>query len=955
MINVKTSYVAILFVLLGQTVSVCQSYLLDQVFPDQCNSKTNIKSVFENKNDIVHFFSDHELYLNDETNHQIDLKFEEEIGENLVKRAGNYHWYYTHNNEIKIIHQGKIIDPIDIGILSPKDVFYLFENNRQELHIVTKKGVRRLSDNKSIAVLWKETCFHGNWSHDIQSDGTVWLTNDKGGIYLFSPDLEKVTYREVYDNAYSNCIFIDNQDTVWLSYPTFIVGIINNEVGRKINIPNNDAIKIAKDDNNVLWLQNEKLGFIHPITNTFTNIFSEQQFPNIKINDFLISEANGIWIATSNGLYFHPGPSLSFYDFDEFPKTKLRKQFFILSDKKYLSKSKEVFEVNVKKAQPYKKVSTLSSPYKKKYDHAQNSFKLYYKNTEKTFDLKTHILKSTKKIIPNYVVDYLEIDNEDALIVTNNQIYLESNPKINIDLSKHKNYGKVLPYSIHSAKKQHILNSNQGYFNVQLNLGKLDIIKLNNDKLVASTPIDATNYYESIVGAYNNGLNVIPEDNQQLKPIIFPILDGQEKVLDIIQIDKLLWVKTNSKIIGYELDSLCYSKKLISKYISTFSAFHRESRLDVDSKGIIWIYTDKNIYNFDKSLLKENDQLVVESVVSNNSKSKQEPISSWFQKLYKVDNNLNLELDLSAYRNKQKSILQYKLESENVWKNIPRDGSIQMNHLDFGKHSLLIRICGLDLECKISDTIPLKIKKPILQSWWFLFLLTLSIIFLLKYLIQNLRNKIYKTISKKDELIELVMKIEELEKKKFSSELHDSVGQSLILLKNNALIKKDQEIVQMVDHTLAEMRYLINKARPADIEKYGLTKSIETLVERFDHNSSIILTHEIKNIDGILSIDGEKHLYRIIQEFLSNLVKHSRSTAGQIKIETDKTIIVFIKDNGIGYKFNEAERKTKGIGLKSIKDRIIHLGGTMTTSFLKDEYGSIIEIKIPFVKKKFIN
>lgn len=193
----------------------------------------------------------------------------------------------------------------------------------------------------------------------------------------------------------------------------------------------------------------------------------------------------------------------------------------------------------------------------------------------------------------------------------------------------------------------------------------------------------------------------------------------------------------------------------------------------------------------------------------------------------------------------------------------------------------------------------------------------------------------------------MLLSSHEDERKRISMDLHDSVGQSLMLIKNKIVLSQDKETVTMVSQALEEVRSISKALHPVLLEKLGLTASIQKLVNDYDENTEIFFTEEIDNIDSIFTQSQELHIFRIIQETLNNLVKHSKSPSALVKVinEADK-VVVQIKDHGIGFDITEQNDTAKSLGMKTLKERTQILGGKMIIDSVKDK-GTSIVLEIP--------
>ena len=129
----------------------------------------------------------------------------------------------------------------------------------------------------------------------------------------------------------------------------------------------------------------------------------------------------------------------------------------------------------------------------------------------------------------------------------------------------------------------------------------------------------------------------------------------------------------------------------------------------------------------------------------------------------------------------------------------------------------------------------------------------------------------------------------------------------------------------LAKESLHEIRTISHGLHPATLRQAGISTAITSMVHQLDTNTDIFFTLNIDNIDGILNPEQERHLYRIIQESLNNIVKHSGAKASSIKVEKKaNTIYAIVSDNGKGY---DVEKNSKGLGTKNIETRVQYLKG----------------------------
>ena len=242
-------------------------------------------------------------------------------------------------------------------------------------------------------------------------------------------------------------------------------------------------------------------------------------------------------------------------------------------------------------------------------------------------------------------------------------------------------------------------------------------------------------------------------------------------------------------------------------------------------------------------------------------------------------------------------------------------------------------------------TILLQEKKLADQNKMILYLVILTLFIILISVIVFVWNK-NRNITKEKKITEnyasqLLQKTEN-ERKRIASDLHDSVSNELINLRH-AIEKNDFR--NKIDFILDEVRNISRNISPTLFDKIGLKSSVEQLIERTQNQHNFFITSEI-NYDGSLDIDKELQLYRIIQEAITNILKHADAMAGKISIEENKkTINVEIRDNGKGFDVQKMLEKGNSFGLLNISERVKYLNGTI--NFHSDHSGTIIKITLP--------
>jgi signal transduction histidine kinase len=192
-----------------------------------------------------------------------------------------------------------------------------------------------------------------------------------------------------------------------------------------------------------------------------------------------------------------------------------------------------------------------------------------------------------------------------------------------------------------------------------------------------------------------------------------------------------------------------------------------------------------------------------------------------------------------------------------------------------------------------------------------------------------------------------LIKEQEKERTRLAMELHDSVGQKLMLLTKKSKETNNDTMETLAAGTLEELRTISRGLHPAVLNRFGFSKAISALVDEIDNNSDIIFTLDLQDVDNYISKDASIHLYRIIQESLNNIIKHSKAKAVTIDVEKRGTNIdTKIYDNGLGFDVSEAIDNTKSLGMKTLIERAKIIGSKMHIDSIINK-GTTIHIKTP--------
>ena len=192
------------------------------------------------------------------------------------------------------------------------------------------------------------------------------------------------------------------------------------------------------------------------------------------------------------------------------------------------------------------------------------------------------------------------------------------------------------------------------------------------------------------------------------------------------------------------------------------------------------------------------------------------------------------------------------------------------------------------------------------------------------------RNSEKKEKKLQEQFSQGLLQSQEKERTRIARELHDSVGQQLTLIKIKAQNIEEAEITALTDNALNEVRSISRGLYPPLLKELGLTESVQQLINEYDAQTDLFFTMDIDTIDAYFTENTTLNFYRLIQECLTNIVKHAKAKSVTVSIKKEgNDIITLISDNGKGFNVTESKNKNS-LGLKTIFERIKIMKGKLS-------------------------
>lgn len=271
-------------------------------------------------------------------------------------------------------------------------------------------------------------------------------------------------------------------------------------------------------------------------------------------------------------------------------------------------------------------------------------------------------------------------------------------------------------------------------------------------------------------------------------------------------------------------------------------------------------------------------------------------------------------------------------------------------------------------------SMPITILPPWWQTWWFQGALAMAMAGLIfgaiRFYIRRRLEKQQTEIDKQriKELLNTqeikslnaMMEGQDKERKRIAADLHDRIGSSLSAIKLHlggvakSLDAPEQKQVQfakvssMFDEVVKEVRQVSHDLASGVLMKFGLVSALKDLSEGIESSGGIRIKFYTHGVDERLNQRTEISLYRITQEIVSNILKHSQAREITIQLTRDNDdLLLMVEDDGVGF---DPVKAAGGMGMKNIRSRVSHLHGNVFFDSSPGK-GCTVTIEVPITVK----
>lgn len=366
--------------------------------------------------------------------------------------------------------------------------------------------------------------------------------------------------------------------------------------------------------------------------------------------------------------------------------------------------------------------------------------------------------------------------------------------------------------------------------------------------------------------------------------------------------------------------------------------------------GKLWFPTMRGVAMIDPSNVKANTQtppVVIEEMRINNQPA---DFDSWDAAIHSPQfsirvepgqDNFEIQYTALSFINSENIRFKYKLEGADAdWIDAGTRRTAYFSHLSPGNYTFRVIAANSDgVWNHAGASVRITIVPPFYRRWWFITLAALTLVGLVVLAWKMRVAQLQRAQVVQQNFARQLIESQETERKRIATELHDSLGQNLLIVKNRAqlgqiaaqqspeFLEQFEWIVSSATQSIEEVREIAQNLRPYHLDRLGLTKALEVMIEKVAATTRIKFVSELVPLDDLFSKEDAITLYRVVQESLNNIVKHAEASEVRVSVErlTDHVTLT-IEDNGRGFSHVGVATKPTGFGLVGMAERVRMLG-----------------------------
>jgi signal transduction histidine kinase/sugar lactone lactonase YvrE len=771
---------------------------------------------------------------------------------------------------------------------------------------------------------------------------------------------------------------IDGDKIIWVnSYAGLLkMNLTSGETKRFLHDENNQQSlidnqinQITRDLSGVIWLATDNgISYLSPKNARFNSggsvlLESESSHVLLRKNFTAIAEAadGRIWFGTTDGLYYFSNVNNKVFSYPGFENTPVWSLVLGSDNDLWVG----TFGTGLK--QIFLKTGLVKSW---DLDHPDIRTQAVYYNKTLLRDTKNNVwvgywgagVSRINSRTNEYDLWLNDPDNPNSL--SNNDVWVIKEDRLGRiwlgtrggGLNLFEDDGKVIFHRwMKQATNTNGLNSNNIY-------SMCEAVHLSLEKNETVLWIGTSNGLNKVTIKYkNNDFYDVDVDF-----VSYTIKDGlpDNSVKSILEDDNgNLWLGT-----GFGISFFDIQKKLFTNFSTsdglTSSVFNFESVLKTNSGLMLFGSTNGlNIFRPGKMVLSTfNPPLVITDFLIFNT-----PVKAGDGSLLKQSASLTEEIILNYSHNvfsfefaaldfNSPKTIKYAYKMDGFEKDWVYSGSRRLatyTNLDPGEYVFKVKSTNADgVWNENVKAISIIVNPPFWMTWWFRGLIIFVFLSVGPIIYFRRVNHLKKERHRQVEFSKQLIKSQEEERKRIASELHDSLGQDLIVIKNLALMNKNKdeqfdEISKTAGVAIDEVRRISYNLHPYQLDRLGLSKAINSMFTNIEGLSKIKFDVHVGNIDNLFEKEKEINIYRIVQECVTNIIKHSNAVNARVFVEKKGTnLLIEIADDGKSFNFESTKLESTGFGLKNLENRVSFLSGNL--EFKSDKkFKTQIKVKIP--------
>jgi two-component system sensor histidine kinase UhpB len=202
------------------------------------------------------------------------------------------------------------------------------------------------------------------------------------------------------------------------------------------------------------------------------------------------------------------------------------------------------------------------------------------------------------------------------------------------------------------------------------------------------------------------------------------------------------------------------------------------------------------------------------------------------------------------------------------------------------------------------------------------------------------QQQVQELLQHNSDLLQRLFTAEEDERRALARELHDEMGQTSTAIRTEvAVLQRSgglndeahacaKRIGESAQHLSHMTRQMLQRLRPAALDSMGLAQALSSLCDNWQVSSHITCHLKVQELPGNLNDYASVTLYRIVQEALTNVARHSQATQVNVQVRhSDSDVVLSIQDNGHG--MQDTQKMNAGFGLLGMQERVASLAGTL--------------------------